>query len=346
MPQQDNTLILRAFGPRQARMMGIMKQAVKDGCPGLNLLMKDGEYAICVKPHTEDSALAQRLCNEWEHYFKVRLGAAVFGKNQESLARVAVDALAQKEKLFVAADELTGELMAHKLEGIEQAQAVFDFGTMSYLHPKKSSKIVPDKKLEKKFPDLPLQRAVGMTQAARKVSDADWGVYYSPAQGRDPAYVLLCTKKTVYLKTLSDGTDTQELAAGWLLDMLRRLALGQDLETDVQQFSYGSSAPALILLKDDGAVLPQQTNTEADEKSEAQPLRSGMSDSENRHDGYRYLQEVSQWQNPFLQSPTNSPGSSRQSKTKRWSAFISFTVKRPFCCTTISIRWSERPLTS
>ena len=41
--------ILRVFGPTGAEVSSVLRQIRDDGCPGLRLLERDGEFAICVQ---------------------------------------------------------------------------------------------------------------------------------------------------------------------------------------------------------------------------------------------------------------------------------------------------------
>lgn len=259
MPQEQKSLILRVFGPVQSRMTRIMQQAAKDGCPGLNLLMRDGEYIICVTARPGDNAETEYA--RWKGYFEQQLGAALLGGEQSGPAETAVSALAENEKLFVAADEETGRLLKDLLQDQKDAQVVYDFGVHSYADPKKAQAIQPDKKLMRKYSDFPVQKAAGLAQSARKASEADWGVCWRAAKGADPAYVLVCTQKQVYLRILPPCENAEKLAALWMLDILRRLALGLAQEPEVQCFAYGKEAPPLL------AAVNESQSTEMPENS-------------------------------------------------------------------------------
>lgn len=270
MPQEQKSLILRVFGPTESRMTQVMKQAAKDGCPGLNLLMRDGEYIVCVTARPGEGQEAEYT--RWKGYFEKQLGAAMLGGEQSSPVTAAILALAQNEKLFVAADAETGRVLQDLLKEDPAAQAVYDFGTHSYADPQKAAAIQPDRKLMRKYAEFPVQQAAGLAQAARKQSESDFGVCWRAAKGADPAYVLVCGKKQVYLRRLPQGENTEKLAALWILDILRRLALGLAQEPEVESFVYGSEAPLLMA----AAEMPRQQTEEGSGKirlsSEVQPL--------------------------------------------------------------------------
>lgn len=244
MDENCSRLVLRLFGPQLDQVTQVLRAAADQGCPGLNLLMKNGEYAVCVTARGGDG---QAVCRRWKDYFESRFGDAVFCEGEESLAQVAVHALAEARRLFVAADAATGKLLDAALAGCDEAGGVYDFGAQSYAHPKRGGRVVPNKHLLKKYPNCPVQPAATRAHAALRVSGADWAAAYSPAEGEHPAFVLVCSEKYAWVRPLPAGGDQEALAAGWLLDMLRRMAQGKDMDSFVERFRVGGPAPKLEL---------------------------------------------------------------------------------------------------
>ena len=247
MEQNSCSLVLRLFGPQLDQVTQVLRTAAGQGCPGLNLLMKNGEYAICVTARADSAQGAAALCRRWQDYFESRFGDAVFCVGEESLASVAVKALAGSGRLLVAADEVTGKLLDRALSGCEAAGSVYDFGAQSYAHPKRGARVVPNKHLLKKYPGCPVQPAATRAHAALRVSGADWAAAYCPADGQHPAFVLTCNDKYAWVRPLPADGDEEALAAGWLLDMLRRMAQGKDMDSFVERFRLGGPAPKLEL---------------------------------------------------------------------------------------------------
>ena len=50
--------ILRVFGPTGAEVSSVLRGIRDDGCPGLRLLERDGEFAICVQVSAPNRAMA------------------------------------------------------------------------------------------------------------------------------------------------------------------------------------------------------------------------------------------------------------------------------------------------
>ena len=87
-----------------------------DGCPGLRLLERDGEFAICVQVSAPNRAMAEQYCEKWAARLRPKFGDDVFAEGETSLAQATLDALLEKRKLLVAVDETTGRLLGALLQ--------------------------------------------------------------------------------------------------------------------------------------------------------------------------------------------------------------------------------------
>ena len=102
--------ILRVFGPTGAEVSSVLRGIRDDGCPGLRLLERDGEFAICVQVSAPNRAMAEQYCDKWAARLRAKFGDDVFAEGETSLAQATLDALLEKRKLLVAVDEPTGRL--------------------------------------------------------------------------------------------------------------------------------------------------------------------------------------------------------------------------------------------
>ena len=145
--------ILRVFGPTGAEVSSVLRGIRDDGCPGLRLLERDGEFAICVQVSAPNRAMAEQYCDKWAARLRTKFGDDVFAEGETSLAQATLDALLEKRKLLVAVDEPTGRLLGSLLQPLPHSEAVFDFGTESYADPQKSRRIT--------VPALPRRHCAG-----------------------------------------------------------------------------------------------------------------------------------------------------------------------------------------
>ena len=152
--------ILRVFGPTAAEVSAVLRQARADGCPGLRLLERDGEFAVCVQVSAPNRAMAEQYCEKWVQRLRAKFGDDVFATGETSLAQATLDTLLEKRKLLVAADETTGRLVGALLQPLPHSEAVFDFGTESYADPQKSRRITVPEQLLRRFPGDIVQAGV------------------------------------------------------------------------------------------------------------------------------------------------------------------------------------------
>ena len=128
--------ILRVFGPTGAEVSSVLRGIRDDGCPGLRLLERDGEFAICVQVSAPNRAMAEQYCEKWAARLRTKFGDDVFAEGETSLAQATLDALLEKRKLLVAVDETTGRLLgallpvasAAKSEATEAAETLYGLG--------------------------------------------------------------------------------------------------------------------------------------------------------------------------------------------------------------------------
>ena len=97
--------ILLVFGLPEAEISAVVRAAEVEGCPGLRLLERDGEFAVCLQVSAPTQAMADEYCEKWTQKLRARLGDAVYGTGEASLARATLEALLKKRRLLVAADE-------------------------------------------------------------------------------------------------------------------------------------------------------------------------------------------------------------------------------------------------
>ncbi|MGN0975325.1 MAG: SpoIID/LytB domain-containing protein [Gemmiger sp.] len=238
--------VLRVFGVSTATVTAILRTAQKDGCPGLRLLEKDGEYAICVQASAPTQAMADSYCDKWVKNLALRFDAAVCGVGEISLARATLEALLKKRRLIVAADEQTGRILGNALRPLEHSEAVFDFGTQTYGDPDKARRIVTPQALLKKFPGDVVQAAAGRAQTAMQVGGADYAAVYTPATVGQAPFVLLCDKRGAVATAVNPDL-SENAIANHILDLARRRAMGMRMSDSTISFRPGHDAPLLIV---------------------------------------------------------------------------------------------------
>ena len=238
--------ILRVFGPTAAEVSAVLRQARADGCPGLRLLERDGEFAVCVQVSAPNRAMAEQYCEKWVQRLRGKFGDDVFATGETSLAQATLDTLLEKRKLLVAADETTGRLVGALLQPLPHSEAVFDFGTESYADPKKQKQIVVPPQLLKKIPGDVVQAAAGRALAAMQAAGADFAAVYMPATVGQCPFVLICDNHGAAACALPPDLNDATIG-NQILDLLRRRVLGLRLTDSCIIFRPGRERPLLIV---------------------------------------------------------------------------------------------------
>ena len=238
--------ILRVFGPTGAEVSSVLRQIRDDGCPGLRLLERDGEFAICVQVSAPNRAMAEQYCDKWAARLRAKFGDDVFAEGETSLAQATLDALLDKRKLLVAVDETTGRLLGALLQPLAHSEAVFDFGTESYADPQKARRIAVPEQLLKRFPGDVVQAAAGRALAAMQAAGADFAAVYMPATVGQCPFVLICDNHGAAACALPPDLNDATIG-NQILDLLRRRVLGLRLTDSCIIFRPGRERPLLIV---------------------------------------------------------------------------------------------------
>ena len=249
--------ILRVFGLPAAEVRVALRAVQAEGCPGLRLLERDGEFAVCVQVSAPSQAMADEYCEKWTQKLRARLGDAVYADGETSLAQATLDVLLKKRRLLVAADEVTGRLIGAQLQPLEHSEAAYDFGTQTWADRDTMRKLVTPASLLEKFPGDVVQAAAGRAQLALSFGGADYAVVYMPATVGQAPFVLLCDKKgAVAIAVSPDHSDAA--IANSLLDMVRRRALGLKPLSSAITFRPGHERP-LLIVSSEGQPRPAPT---------------------------------------------------------------------------------------
>ena len=104
-----------------------------------------------------------------EQALRERFAADLYGEGETTLAEAAVAALEQHDRLLICSDAAAGTRLEARLETVAGAEKVFDFGALSYAHPKTGAQIERQARarLPKDCTD-PVRRTLARAQAAKK----------------------------------------------------------------------------------------------------------------------------------------------------------------------------------
>jgi hypothetical protein len=256
--------VLRLFGAQPGAVRRAVA-ALPDECRvRARALTRGGETLLVLEADSDERLrlAAQQL--------QAALAEAAYGQGEQTLPAAAVAALVQRELLLVCADAATGALLEPRLEALDGAERVFDFGAQSYLHPKHAARIAAAGRkwaerarpeYQPEYTDEPehkneaaARQAIGRLQMARRLTEADLAAAAVPL--RQGTLLLLGRQKGLWLRVVPP--DEAQNPALWLLDMIRRAAAGLEQAAGSRWARYGEP----LGLQEAIACLPAQVGRE------------------------------------------------------------------------------------
>ena len=211
--QQETACVLRLFGASSTTVEKTVENFPSQWRVSAQWKSRGAETLVALQAQSPSGLkkAAQTL--------RDKFSADLYGAGDTTLPAAVVEALERNDKLLICADAAAGALLEARLETVPGAEKIFDFGALSYAHPKTGQRIEKRARacLPKDCTD-PVRLALARAQAARHVVGADLAAACAERE-KDCVLVLSC-KKGCFLRTVPAG----ENAALWLLDIIRRAA--------------------------------------------------------------------------------------------------------------------------
>ena len=219
MADEKTSCVLRLFGAQPGQLAGAVGQFPPQWQASAQWKSRGGETLLALQ------AASPTGLKKAAQSLRARLPAELYGAGDTSLAAAAVDALERHNKLLVCSDAAAGALLEERLETVPGAEKIYDFGAVSYAHPKTGPLI--EKRARQRLDrapgheDDPARLALARALAARRVVGAELSAGCGVRENGEHVLVL-ATKKGCWMRTVPAG----ENAALWLLDVIRRAAAG------------------------------------------------------------------------------------------------------------------------
>lgn len=213
--EQKETRVLRFFAEDEQACQKAIEELVQAGKVDAQVWEKNEETLLLLTSQMESGSAGKILLDRCCELEQQACGGALYGTDDKTLFAALIDAMQQKNMLFVAADTEVCQLLNEPLSRIEKAGAVYDFGACSCDHAKTGKKINAAGN-----PALPLAAAQDRICTACRLTGADWAV---ACYAEENCITLVVGN--------GDGCWIYALREGqrpilWIADMLRRAALG------------------------------------------------------------------------------------------------------------------------
>ena len=167
-----------------------------------------------------------------------RFAAELYGEGEMTLVHAAVQALETHRRLLVCCDADAGTLLEARLETVQGAEKVFDFGALSYADAKIREKLSARTCRVK---GGPIPAKLARVQAAQRFVGADFAA--GCVERAEDTVLFLGSRRGCWVRTVAN-TDAPAL---WLLDMIRRAASGLPQAAGTSWQKYGKAVPADVL---------------------------------------------------------------------------------------------------
>jgi len=225
---------LRCFGTGESNIAELLGNLCRRGRnPLINSTAEQGVITLHIIATAKDKIQAQQMAEKDEKILRNKLGELVYGTEEQTLAEVVGEKLAQQEKTIAVAESCTGGCLAKLLTDVPGASRYFTHGWVTYSDIAKTSELDVPACLIEKHGAVSYRIAQAMAQGARKRAGTTFAIGITgiagPAGGneRKPAglvYISIdsdngCeTKRFIFF----GGRDTIRLrAAQTALNMLR-----------------------------------------------------------------------------------------------------------------------------
>lgn len=213
--EQKETRVLRFFAEDKPAREKAIEELVQAGKVDAQVWEKNEETLLLLTSRLESGSAGKILLDRCYALEKQACGDALYGTEDKTLFAALIDAMQQKDMLFVAADTEVCQLLNEPLSRLEKAGSVYDFGACSCDHPKIGRKIQTAGNSA-----LPLVAAQDRIGAACRLTGADWAVACYAEE--NCITLVVGNRDGCWIYALREG----QRPVLWVADMLRRAALG------------------------------------------------------------------------------------------------------------------------
>ena len=172
------------FVCRTLRSTGLGESSVQQEVeePLRELARAGVDVGYCARPGQVDVRLAARgqdagrRVDEAEAVVRARLGAGIFGSQDEELEEVVIRLLVEQRRTLALAESCTGGCLAHRLTNVPGASAVFRAGLVTYSNDAKQQILGVKAATLNRHGAVSEEVAREMAEGARRVCQTDYAI--------------------------------------------------------------------------------------------------------------------------------------------------------------------------
>lgn len=201
--------VLRFYGIGESALVTQIADLIENQTnPTLAPYAKPNEVTLRITAQENNEEQAQALIDELENQVLARAGEFFYGYgDNNSLAKVTVEALKQNHKTITAAESLTAGEFQAALGDVPGVSEVFKGGFVTYSKETKASFLGIDPAALDKHGVVSEYCALQMAEQARKLADTDFAVSFTGVAGPDKLEDK--APGTVWIALAQRGKETQ-----------------------------------------------------------------------------------------------------------------------------------------
>ncbi|UFU01370.1 competence/damage-inducible protein A [Radiobacillus kanasensis] len=153
--------------------------------PTIAPLASEGEVGLRLTAQSESEQEAEELIVSTESLIREKVGAYMYGTDDQTLEQSVKELLNQQGKTLAAAESLTGGMFASTLVSVEGASSVFKGGVVSYASSVKSGLLQVSEQTIVEHGTVSDQTAKEMARNVRELTGAEIGISFTGIAGPD-----------------------------------------------------------------------------------------------------------------------------------------------------------------
>lgn len=179
--------LLRTWGESESRVAELLADIYSGSSnPTLAFLASGGEIKLRLTARAADAAAAAAAIEPIETEVRGRLGALVFGADDETIERIVLDECRRRGWLMATAESMTGGLVAAALTAVPGASEVFSGAIVAYTASAKESALGVSARLIAEHGQVSAEVALAMADGAVDRLGVEVAVAVTGAAGPDP----------------------------------------------------------------------------------------------------------------------------------------------------------------
>jgi len=144
--------------------------------PLVNCTAKHSIITLTITATAKDKDKANQIAENSEKSLRNKLGGLVYGTEEQTLAEVVGEKLAQQKTTIAVAESCTGGALAKLLTDIPGASRYFTYGWITYSNTAKTSELGVPADLIEKYGAVSEEVAQAMAQGARTKARTDFAI--------------------------------------------------------------------------------------------------------------------------------------------------------------------------